>query len=138
MLELMKRGDIWLMAFWNDWGLSAARDQHIDFMQNYFLEEGMPVRNTPVAIPRSSAHPTAALLFVDYTLSADVQRELALLTQQIPASISAEVWDALPDDVFGYDLVYIQERTFAAFNSNENLIGLQTMVDEFTTQVMGK
>jgi putative spermidine/putrescine transport system substrate-binding protein len=138
MLELMKRGDIWLMAFWNDWGLSAARDQNIDFMQNYFLEEGMPVRNTPVAIPSSAAHPTAALLFVDYTLSDEVQRELALLTQQIPASTSTAVWDELPDDTFGYNFEYIQERTFAAFNSNENLLGLQIMVDGFTAEVLDK
>lgn len=138
MLELMKRGDIWLMAFWNDWGLSAARDQNIDFMQNYFPEEGTPVRNTPVAIPSSAAHPTAALLFVDYTLSDEIQRDLALLTQQIPASTSAEVWEELPDDTFGYDFAYIQDRTFAAFNSQDNLTGLQVMVDEFTVEVLDK
>jgi maltose-binding protein MalE len=138
MLELMKRGDIWLMAFWNDWGLSAARDQNIDFMQNYFPEEGMPVRNTPVAIPSSAAHPTAALLFVDYTLSDEIQQELALLTQQIPASTSAEVWEDLPEDTFGYDFAYIQDRTFAAFNSEENLTALQVMVNEFTAEVLDK
>ncbi len=138
MLELMKRGDIWLMAFWNDWGLSAARDQNIDFMQNYFPEEGMPVRNTPVAIPSSAAHPTAALLFVDYTLSDEIQRELALLTRQIPASTSAEVWEGLPDDTFGYDFAYIQDRTFAAFNSQAGLTNLQVMVDTFTVEVLDK
>jgi ABC-type uncharacterized transport system YnjBCD substrate-binding protein len=138
MIELMKRGDIWLMAFWNDFGLSVARDQNITFMSNYFPEEGTPVRNTPLAIPRAAAHRMAALLFVDYTLSDEIQRELALLTQQIPATTSETVWQQLPEDTFGYDFDYIQSHTFAAFNSQDNLTGIKEMVDQFSQKVLEK
>jgi ABC-type uncharacterized transport system YnjBCD substrate-binding protein len=138
MIELMKRGDIWLMPFWNDFGLSVARDQNIRFMKNYFPQEGTPVRNTPLAIPRSASHRMAALLFVDYALSDAVQRELALITQQIPASTSDGVWKTLPETTFGYGFDYIQMHTFPAFNSKENLMGIKAMVDQFSQKVLGK
>jgi spermidine/putrescine-binding protein len=136
MLDLMKRGDIWVMAFWNDFGLSAARDQNISFMHNYFPEEGSPVRNTPLVVPRSAAHQLAGLLFVNYALAGSVQKELALITQQIPASTDPNVWKDLPLNTFGYDFSYIQARTFAAFNSAENLAAIKTLVEQYTKVVL--
>lgn len=138
MVELMKRGDIWLMAFWNDFGLSSARDQNITFMANYFPKEGTPVRNTPIAVPRSAAHKLAGLLFVNFALSDKVQRDLALLTQQVPASVSSGVWKDLPTNTFGYEFSYIQSHTFAAFNSKANLAGIKAMVDQYPKAVLGK
>jgi putative spermidine/putrescine transport system substrate-binding protein len=138
MIELMKRGEIWVMAFWNDFGLSVARDQNIDFMQNIFPTDGMPVRNTPIAVPSAAAHKLAGLLFVDYALSPDVQRELALLTQQIPASVSPDVWAGLPPETFGFPFDYIESRTFAGFNNQANLAGIKAMVNGFSTEVLGR
>jgi ABC-type uncharacterized transport system YnjBCD substrate-binding protein len=138
MLDLMKRGDIWLMAFWNDFGLAAARDQNISFMHNYFPEEGSPVRNTPLVVPRSAAHRLAGLLFVNYALAGSVQKELALITQQIPASTDPNVWKDLPLNTFGYDFSYIQARTFAAFNSGQNLAAIKTLVEQYTKLVLLK
>lgn len=138
LIELMKTGEIWMMPTWNDYGLATARDQNITFMQNTFPEEGMPVRNTPIAVPRAAAHKTAGLLFLDYALSDDVQRELAKLTQQIPASVSPGVWDDLPDTTFGFPFDYIESRTFAGFDSQANLSGIKAMVDGFGTEVLQK
>ncbi len=138
MIELMKRGDIWMMAFWNDYGLSVARDQNITFMRNLFPEEGMPVRNTPIAVPSAAAHKLAGLLFVDYALSDGVQRELAQLTRQIPASVSPGVWNDLPAETFGFPFDYIERRTFAGFNNQANLAGIKAMVDGFSTEVLGR
>jgi putative spermidine/putrescine transport system substrate-binding protein len=138
MIELMKSGEIWVMAFWNDFGLSVARDQNIDFMQNIFPSEGMPVRNTPIAVPSAAAHKLAGLLFVDYALSDDVQRELALLTQQIPASVSPGVWEGLPAETFGFPFDYIESRTFAGFNNQANLASIKAMVDGYNTEVLGR
>lgn len=138
MIELMKRGDIWMMAFWNDYGLSVARDQNITFMRNLFPEEGMPVRNTPIAVPSAAAHKLAGLLFVDYALSDGVQRELAQITRQIPASVSPGVWNDLPAETFGFPFDYIERRTFAGFNNQANLAGIKAMVDGFSTEVLGR
>jgi spermidine/putrescine-binding protein len=138
MIEVMKRGEVWLMAFWNDFGLSTARDQNISFMTNYFPKEGTPVRNTPIAVPRSAQHKMAGLLFLDFALSDKVQRELALITQQIPATTAETVWKELPKNTFGYEFSYIQSRTFAAFNSKDNLAGIKAMVEQFPKQVLGK
>lgn len=138
LIELMKSGEIWMMATWNDYGLAAARDQNISFMRNTFPAEGMPVRNTPLAVPRAAAHKLAGLLFVDYALSDEVQRQLALLTQQIPASVSPGVWKDLPDSTFGFPFDYIQSHTFAGFDSQANLAGITAMVDGFSSQVLQK
>ncbi len=133
MLELMKHGDVWLIAFWNDFGLSVVRDQNLTFIKNYFPKEGMPVRNTPIAVPKLAAHKIAGLLFLNYTLSDKVQRQLAQFTQQIPASISCEVWKNLPLATFNYDFPYIQSHTFAAFHSKQNLTDIKRIVDRFPT-----
>lgn len=137
-IEAMKRGDVWLMAFWNDFGLSTARDQKITYLANYIPKEGTPVRNTPIAVPRSAAHKMAGLLFVDFALSDSIQKELALTTQQIPASTSQSVWKDMPDTAFGFPYDYIASHTFAAFNSQANLVGIKTMVDQFPQKVLGK
>jgi len=138
LLELMKSGEIWMMVTWNDYGLASARDQSITFMRNTFPAEGMPVRNTPIVVPRTAAHKLAGLLFVNYALSDEVQRQLALLTQQIPASVSPGVWKDLPATTFGFPLDYIQSHTFAGFDSQANLAGIKAMVDGFSRIVLQK
>lgn len=138
MVELMKKGDVWLMAFWNDYGLSVARDQNITFMTNYFPTEGVPVRNTPIAVPRSAAHKMAGLLFLNYALSDTAQKELSQVSRQLPASVSQGVWKDMPADAFGYPLDYLQSRTFAFYNSEDSLKGVQAMVDQYDAQVLGK
>lgn len=137
-LELMKRGEVWVMPFWNDWGLSARQDLAIPFMRNIFPDEGTPVRNTPLAVPRSAAHPTAALLFVNFALSDTMQRDLALTMRQIPASTAPGVWDGLPQDTFGFAYDYIKAHTFPAFTSEANIKNIQQMVQEFGPKVLGK
>jgi putative spermidine/putrescine transport system substrate-binding protein len=138
LIELMKSGELWMMVTWNDFGLATIHDQNITFMRNTFPAEGMPVRNTPIAVPRAAAHKMAGLLFIDYTLSDEVQRQLALHSRQIPASVSPGVWKDLPDTTFGFPFDYVQKHTFAAFNSQANLAGIKAMVDGFSSKVLQK
>jgi putative spermidine/putrescine transport system substrate-binding protein len=143
MIELMKRGDIWLMAFWNDFGQSVATDQQITFMKSYFLTDPAPIRNTPLAVPRSAAHPLAGLLFVNYALSNEMQLQLALSNRQIPASNSNNVWKKIADQdaskrTYGDSMVAIRDRTFLTFNTPSNLQKIQSMIEDFSEQVLQK
>lgn len=138
MLELLRRGEVYLMPFWNDWGLFAKKDLNIPFMQNYFLQDGHPLRNTPLAVPRSAAHPIGALLFINHALTDAMQRDIASSMRQIPSSLAQGVWQGLPQDTFGFDLETIKRSTFAAFNSRVNMEAIQQMSRLFGPQVLGK
>lgn len=138
MIELLRRGEVYLMPFWNDWGLFAKQDLNIPFMRNYFLQDGHPLRNTPLAVPRSAAHPIGALLFINYALSDGMQRDIATMMRQVPSSLAPGVWQGLPRDTFGFDLETIKRSTFAAFNSRMNMEAIQQMSRQFGPQVLGK
>lgn len=138
MLELMRRGDIYLMAFWNDWGTEARRDLKITFMKSYYMSERLPLRNTPFAVPRGTPHPIGAVLYVNFALSPEMQRSLAETMNQIPASVSPKVWEGLPADAFGFDLKTIQTHTFPGFNSLANVKAIDTMSKDFGPMVLGK
>ncbi|MHB8620136.1 MAG: extracellular solute-binding protein [Chloroflexota bacterium] len=138
MIELMRRGDVYLMPFWNDWGTQARRDLKISFMKSYFMQEKMPLRNTPFAVPRGAAHPIGGILYANFALSPEMQRSLATTMNQIPASVSPKVWDGLPANVFGFSLKTIQAHTFAGFNSLNNVKAIDAMVKGYGPKVLGK
>ena len=137
-LELMRRGEIDLMAFWNDWGLSAKDTLKMPFMENYLLDSGLPVRNTPLAVPADTRHPTAALLFINWASSAAMQSSLAKEMHQIPANISATTWQQIPKDAFGFEYPYITERTFPSFNSRKNIAAISTLAEGWSSNVLGR
>jgi putative spermidine/putrescine transport system substrate-binding protein len=137
-LELMRKGEIYLMAFWNDWGIFAKDTLDMPFMQNYLLESGMPIRNTPFAIPTDARHPVAALLFVDYALSPEMQSSLGQVMHQIPAHMGQATWDAIPQDAFGFQYEYIVDHTFPAFNSRENVDAIKAMAEGWSEKVLGR
>jgi len=136
ILNLMKHDDIWLMPYWNNDGISVIRQQNISFMLNYFPEEGAPVRNTPIAIPGPAQHRLAALFFMNYILSDNVQRTMALKLHQFPASASAAVWQDLQNTFGGGDINDIRNHIYQTFNNEANLRGIQAMVDEYPKQVL--
>jgi putative spermidine/putrescine transport system substrate-binding protein len=137
-LELMRRGEIHLMAFWNDWGLFSRETLEMPFLANYILESGMPIRNTPLAIPADAAHPVAALLFVDFALSPEMQASLGQVMRQIPGTISEAAWSQIPEDAFGFEYEYIVANTFAAFNSRENVDAIQLMAEGWSERILGR
>jgi putative spermidine/putrescine transport system substrate-binding protein len=137
-LELMRRGEIHMMAFWNDWGLFSRETLDMPFLSNYILESGMPIRNTPFAIPADAAHPVAALLFIDYAMSPDMQASLGQVMRQIPGTVSEEAWAAIPEDAFGFTYDYIVANTFPAFNSRENVDAIRLMGEGWSERVLGR
>lgn len=137
-LELMRRGEIDLMAFWNDWGLFARESLQMPTMRNYLIDSGLPVRNTPLAIPAGAAHPLAAQMFVDYAVSPAIQASLGQAQRQIPASVAPEVWADIPDDAFGFPYETIREKTFPAFNSDVAIEAIAQLADGWSREVLGR
>ncbi len=137
-LELMRRGEIHMMAFWNDWGLFSRETLDMPFLANYILESGMPIRNTPFAIPADAAHPVAALLFIDYAMSPDMQASLGQVMRQIPATTSDTAWEQIPSDAFGFEYDYIEANTFPAFNSRENVDAIRAIAEGWSERVLGR
>jgi len=137
-LELMRRGEIHLMPFWNDWGMFARETLNMPFVANYLLQSGMPIRNTPYAIPADCKHPTAALLYANFALSMDVQSDLAKTMRQIPGSTAREVWERIPEDAFGFKYDYIQAHTFPSFHSRENVDAIRQMAPDWSRAVLGR
>lgn len=137
-LELMRRGEIDLMAFWNDWGLFARESLQMPTMQNYLIESGLPIRNTPLAIPAGAAHPLAAQMFVNFTISPAIQASLGQVQRQIPATIAPEAWDSIPADAFGFPYETIQARTFPAFNSDQAISAIAELADGWSREVLGR
>ena len=136
VLELFRRGEIGLMNFWNDWAYFYKLDLDIPFMQNYILETGGPIRSTPWAIPANAQHPLAAILFVDFALSPEIQSQIGSVMRQIPANMAPETWESIPSDAFGFEYQYIVDRTFASFDSRANVENIQAMTDRWVTEVL--
>jgi ABC-type uncharacterized transport system YnjBCD substrate-binding protein len=138
MIEGFRRGDIWLMPFWNDWANQAQRDLNITFMKHYYMTEKLPLRNTPFAVPRGAAHPIGAILYVNFALSPEMQKSLGVAMNQIPASAADAVWKDMPANAFGFDFKTIQANTFAGFNSLDNVKAIDQMSKQFGPKVLGK
>lgn len=137
-LELMRRGEIDLMAFWNDWGLFARESLQMPSMRNYLIESGLPIRNTPLAIPADAAHPLAAQMFVNFAVSPAIQASLGQVQRQIPATTAPEAWEEIPDDAFGFPYETIQARTFPAFNSEQAISAIAELADGWSREVLGR
>jgi len=137
LLEGLRRGDLWMIAFWNDWGMFAIETLKLDFVGYFMPKEGMPVRSTPLAIPVDAAHPIAALTFIDYMLSDEAQLDFALTMHQIPGSDNPALWERIPPGAFGYTLDYIKARTFPAYTDWTNINNIDRMVKEWEKQVLG-
>jgi ABC-type uncharacterized transport system YnjBCD substrate-binding protein len=127
--NLMKHDDIWLMPYWNNDGLSEAQNYHVPFMSNYFPADKMPVRNTPLAVPRSARHKLAALIFMNYALADDTQKTMAEQIRQFPANTSDAVLRNLPPNTFGYTINDITHNIFLSYNSAANLQWIQSLLN---------
>ena len=138
MLELMRRGEISLMPFWNDWGLFAKDTLKIGFMENYLPDDGMPIRNTPIAVPRNAGNPTAALLFVNWAISPEIQASLAKEQRQLPANMDAAVLKEIPVNSFGFPIESIRKNTFPSFNNRQSITAIATIADGWSTNVIGR
>ncbi len=137
LLEEFRRGNLWMIVFWNDWGVFAKETLKIEFMASFLPREGMPIRSTPLVISADCAHPVAALTFVDYMLSNDAQLDFAVTMHQIPGSDDPELWKRIPPDAFGYTMEYIRSRTFPAYTDWENIQKIDMLVKEWEKQVLG-
>jgi putative thiamine transport system substrate-binding protein len=137
-LELMRRGAIDLMAFWNDWGLFARESLRMPTMRNYLIDSGLPVRNTPLAIPAGAAHPLAAQMFVNYAVSPVIQRSLATIQRQIPASVAPEVWAGIPEDAFGFPYETIRAKTFPSFHTEGAIAAIAQLANRWGREVLGR
>jgi spermidine/putrescine-binding protein len=135
MFNLMKDQKIWLMPYWNNDGLVEAYEHHLSFMTPYFPLEGTPIRHTPLVIPRSAAHRLAALLFMNYAISDDVQHTMASEIRQFPASDSPAVWRNLSGTFGNVDVDFLNKHTYPSFNSEANLRGIETMIKQYPSQV---
>jgi spermidine/putrescine-binding protein len=134
--NLMKHDDIWLMPYWNNDGLSEAQSFDIPFMANYFPSDRTPVRNTPIAIPRSAQHKLAALIFMNYALSDDTQMTMAEQIRQFPANTDDTVLHALPANTFGYNINDITNDIFPSYDSAANLQWIQSLIDRYPQKVL--
>jgi ABC-type uncharacterized transport system YnjBCD substrate-binding protein len=137
-LELMRRGEIEMMAFWNDWGLVARDTLGLAFMRNTLILSGVPMRNTPIAIPAKAQHPTAALVFVDWAASPLIQASLGREQRQIPASVAPETWADLPENAFGFPDEDIRAYTFPAFNSRQSVDAVVVLAEGWSRNVLGR
>lgn len=134
-LELMRRGEIHMLPFWNDWGVFFSRDANVPFMKNYYIESGMPIRNTPIAIPTAAPHPVAALLLVDFMLSPAMQSDIGQRMGQIPANMGDATWSNISDDAFGLTFDQISKSTFPAWNSRENVNAIRALYQTWDERI---
>lgn len=137
LLEELRRGNLWMIVFWNDWGVFAKETLKLDFVDAFIPKEGMPIRSTPLVIAADSAHPVAALTFVNYMLSNEAQLDFAITMHQIPGSDDPELWKKIPPDAFGFSLDYIRARTFPAYTDWENIQNIELLIKEWEKQVLG-
>jgi hypothetical protein len=111
------------MPYWNNDGLSEAQSFNIPFMKNYFPSYSMPVRNTPITIPAPAQHKLAALIFMNYALSDETQRTMAVQIRQIPANINV-LKSNLPPSTFGVNTnlyEFTNKDTFSSYNNPKNI-----------------
>ncbi len=137
LLEGLRRGDLWMIVFWNDWGIYAIETLNLDFVGYFMPKEGMPIRSTPLAIPVDAAHPFAALTFIDFILSDEAQLDFALTMHQIPGSDSPDLWKQIPPNAFGYTIDYISTHTFPAYTDWSNIENIDHMVKDWEKEVLG-
>jgi ABC-type thiamine transport system substrate-binding protein len=101
LLKLFKAEQIWLMPFWYDYGWWELEEKANSFAASYYLQDAYASRLTSLVVPKTAKHKTAALLFINFLLSKEMQYNLAMLAKQIPASREPSLWDSLPPDYFG-------------------------------------
>jgi len=137
LLEGLRRGELWMIVFWNDWGIYAKETLKLDFVDSFMPKEGMPIRSTPLVIPADAAHPIAALTFIDYILSNEAQLDFAIKMHQMPGSDDPSLWKKIPPKAFGFSMAYIKSRTFPAYTDWENIQNIDKIVKEWEVKVLG-
>ncbi|HLH68976.1 MAG TPA: extracellular solute-binding protein [Candidatus Dormibacteraeota bacterium] len=138
LVDLFQRGEIEVMPYWNDAGLFARDELKISGMKNLLIKEGFPVRYTPLVIPAGAAHKEAALLLVNYALSPEIQRKLATMMHQIPASTAPSIVAGLPAQTFGFPLSEIDRTSFPSYNSSAALAAIADLNASYATEVLGR
>jgi ABC-type uncharacterized transport system YnjBCD substrate-binding protein len=137
-IELMRRGEIAVMPFWNDWGLVARQTLGLDSLRNGLIASGAPLRSTPIAIPAKAEHPTAALLFLEWATSPEIQASLGQDQHQIPASMAPETWTGMPADAFGFTYEEIRAHSFPAFDCQRSVEAIAVLAQEWSRNVLGR
>jgi putative spermidine/putrescine transport system substrate-binding protein len=138
MVGLFQHSEIEVMPYWNDAGLFARDDLKIANMKNVLIKDGFPIRYTPLLVPTGAAHKTAALLLIQYALSAVVQKSLATMMHQIPGSSASDLIKGLPADTFGFPLTDINRTSFPAYNSVDSLGAIDKLNQAYSAQVLGR
>jgi putative spermidine/putrescine transport system substrate-binding protein len=138
LVNLFQRGEIQVMPYWNDAGLFARDSLKIAGMKNLLIKEGFPVRYTPLVVPAGAAHREAALLLVNYALSAEIQKQLATMMHQIPSSSAPALVGSLPSQTFGFPLSQIDRSSFPAYNSAPALAAITNLNTEYGGKVLAR